>query len=82
MKVQYSYFGVPMPSLTHVKQEVELPTGATVDQLMNVINEIIQDNTGELLSKATFLVNKTGAKRDSVLNEGDEIIIMYPIGGG
>ena len=82
MIINYSYFGVPIPSLTHEKQEMELPTGANIDRLMNLISEGIEEASSEMLQKATFLVNKTGAKRDYILNDGDEIIILYPIGGG
>ena len=82
MIISYSYFGVPIPSLSHEKQEVELAIGATIDQLMDIISEGIEESSSEMLQKATFLVNKMGAKRDNVLNEGDELIILYPIGGG
>lgn len=82
MNINYSYFGVPIPSLSPEKKELELPTGATIDQLMDLIGEEMEESSTEMLKKATFLVNKIGAKRNSVLNESDEIIILYPIGGG
>lgn len=37
MMIHFSYFGVPLASLTHEKQALELPSGATIDQLMGRI---------------------------------------------
>lgn len=82
MIISFSYFGVPIPSLTHEKQEIELPPGATIGQLMDVIDQTLEESAEGLLDKATFLVNKMGAKRDTVLNDGDDVIILFPIGGG
>ncbi|WP_042462735.1 MoaD/ThiS family protein [Neobacillus dielmonensis] len=82
MIIHYYYFGVPIPSLTHEKQAVEIPSGTTIDQLMKVIGETIEDSASEFLNKASFLVNKMGAKREAVLKDGDEVVILYPIGGG
>lgn len=82
MNILYSYFGVPIPSLSHEKQGIELPTDATIDQLMDLIGEEMEESSIEMLKRATFLVNKIGAKRNTVLNDRDEIIILYPIGGG
>jgi molybdopterin converting factor small subunit len=80
--ISYSYFGVPVPPLTHEKQEILMPLGSTINELMETICEGIEESSNELLKKATFLVNKTGAQRNFVLNDGDEVIIMHPIGGG
>jgi hypothetical protein len=82
MNISFSYFGVPIPSLTHEKQALELPSGATIDQLMGLIDETLDESADGLLTKATFLVNKMGAKRDCVLHDGDDVIILFPIGGG
>jgi molybdopterin converting factor small subunit len=80
--IQYSYFGVPVPPLTHEKQAVELPVNATIDQFMDIINEKIDDPTGKLLDEATFVVNNIGAMRETVLHDADKVIIMHAIAGG
>lgn len=82
MIIHFSYFGVPIPSLTHEKKELELPNSITIEELMNIIGEKLDESEEGLLTKATFLVNKMGAKRDRVLHDGDDVIIMFPIGGG
>ncbi|WP_077212010.1 MoaD/ThiS family protein [Bacillus dakarensis] len=82
MKVIYRYFGVPVPVLTDEKKEIEIGIGSTIDELMNVLCADMEEASSEMLQKATFLVNNIGAKRETVLNDNDEIIILNPIGGG
>lgn len=82
MKVIYRYFGVPVPALTDEKKELEMVNGSTIDELMNVLCADMEEASNEMLKKATFLVNNIGAKRKTVLNDHDEIIILNPIGGG
>lgn len=82
MIVQYCYFGVPIPPLTHETQTAELPADSTIERFMETINTTIDDTNGNLLEEATFMVNKMGATRETVLHHGDEVIIMHAIGGG
>jgi hypothetical protein len=64
MKITYIYFGIPVPALTFEKEEIELPTDATIHTLMGVLCEEIDESFSRMLQRATFLVNKIRAKGD------------------
>lgn len=82
MVIKFSYFGISTPILSQEKQEIELPAGATVEQLVYSISDRVEDAVSEILSAASFIVNNIGAAKDTVLHDEDDVIILYAIGGG
>lgn len=82
MIIKLRYFGIPIASLSHELQQIELPPNTTIEQLLKLISKKIENRDDELLKSATFLVNKAKAEKYTVLNDGDEIIILVSIGGG
>jgi molybdopterin converting factor small subunit len=80
--VKFKYFGIPIAALSRQAQQVELPFGATVEQLLNSISDKADGWIDELIQAATFLVNESKAEKHTVLNDGDEVIIMYTMAGG
>lgn len=82
MNIKFSYFGINTPILSKVKQEIELPTGATIEKLVDSMSDRVEDSAIDILESASFMINSIGAKKDAVLNDNDDVIIMYAIGGG
>ncbi len=60
--------------------EVELPEGATVADLV----EVIREEAPHLGRGGRFhvTINKEFVEQDAVLNDGDEVAIFPPVGGG
>ncbi len=82
MKIKVKYFGIPMANLGPEANCLELPADATVEQLLYLISDKMEDQDKELLDAATFMVNRTRAKKHTVLTDGDEVVIMYLLAGG
>ena len=61
-------------------QSLELPAGSTLAHLLNVILEEKSSSIGTMLRKSTLFVNQVKADRDTVLNDGDQVIIAPEIG--
>jgi len=63
------------------RQSMELPEGATV---RDVLNSIL-DESGQALSRdylPVLLVNQDKASLETNLKDGDEVYLLYPLGGG
>ena len=82
LKIKLKHFGIPASKLNGANQEIQLPSDATIQQLIDVISNKAGYSESDMLKYATFLVNKSYAKNDTVLNDGDEVLILYTIGGG
>lgn len=73
--------GISTHSLNKRYEEIELPDNSTVSDLVEIISEKIKDPI-EIIKSATFLVNKIKADKDTVLKDGDEVMILRVLGGG
>ncbi len=73
--------GISTHSLHQRYEEIELPDNSTVSDLVEIISEKIKDPI-EIIKSATFLVNKIKADKDTVLKDGDEVMILRVLGGG
>lgn len=82
MEVKLKYFGVSTATLGREPQLVELPDNATIEHLLNAVCDKIKDPVDVLLKAAVFLVNNSKVNKDYVLNDGDEVLILYVLGGG
>jgi len=80
--IKLKYYGVNPALCGHEPQQVELPAYSTIEQLVNIISDKIQDPVDVLLQSAVFLVNKSNAKKNTTLADGDEVFILYGIAGG
>ena len=94
MKVTVKFLAIFYELAKTFKAEVELPDGATVGDLLKVLDErfnpnisktLLNDDSG-LREGYNILVNgrsvdfKKGL--ETKLNDGDEVVLLPPIGGG
>lgn len=82
MQIKMRYFGIPMGNLGRETRLLDLSADATVEQLFQLIATKLGDRDKELLSGATFMVNKARAERRTALKDGDEVLIFCSLAGG
>lgn len=82
MNVHIKSLGLTSVFLKNSLNSVDLPEGSTVEDLLSSIVITEEGTELSLLKAATFLVNKENANRETILNDGDEIIIMLRMAGG
>lgn len=63
-------------------QTLELAEGAAITQLLDNIQNREGNNANSILSMSVFLVNKVRADQSTILKDGDEVMIMFFLGGG
>lgn len=78
MKIKLKYFGLGQASLPEF---MELAEGTSIEGLIQLIKDQIEAPL-EYLSTSTFLVNNSKADRNTILKDGDEVLILHPLGGG
>ncbi|MGE5611894.1 MAG: molybdopterin converting factor subunit 1 [Bacillota bacterium] len=61
--------------------ELELSAGATVDDAVRTLRERVPAIQGYRTSVA-YAVNRSYAKPDRLLNDGDELALIPPVSGG
>ena len=76
MRVRILYFGVLKDGLGREGEEVELPAGARVTDLM------ARYEGQEWLRSVAVAVNREYAKGEDVLRDGDEVALLPPVSGG
>jgi molybdopterin synthase catalytic subunit len=81
MKVRVLYFGQVRELANKREEQVEVPNGATVQQLFDRCSEAFPQlkNFDDVIAIG---VNHSFASRDQVLNEGDEVAMLPPVSGG
>ncbi|MGD9567868.1 MAG: MoaD/ThiS family protein [Sedimentibacter sp.] len=77
MKIKIKYYGIN----SNLPLNIELPEDSTVEDALYGIIDKTNDSLETIVS-SVFLVNKSRAKKDTVLNDGDELLILYMLGGG
>lgn len=78
MKIKLKYFGFGQASLPEF---MELAEGTTIEGLIQLIKDQLEAPL-EYLTTSTFLVNNSKADKDTILKDGDEVLILHPLGGG
>jgi molybdopterin converting factor subunit 1 len=81
MRVQVLFFGVLKERLRGESEEMELPDGSTVGDLLQqfAARKSLRPN---LLQSVAVAVNREYAKADEVLRDGDEVALLPPVSGG
>ena len=82
MIVTAKYFGTPLSTYNMRSEHIQLADGSTIGHLLGEISKKLSAEDKELLSETTFMVNKARADKQTVLKDGDEVIIMHFLGGG
>jgi MoaE-MoaD fusion protein len=81
MKVRVIYFGMLKDAVGRQIDEVTLPAGATLGEL--VTDRIQQNNVIDNFRKVlAFSVNQEYAQLSTVLHDGDEVAMLPPVSGG
>ena len=81
MQVQVRFLAVPPGALERTRMEVEVPSGTTVGELI----DMLADKYPVLRSYARFVsaaVNRTIVGMQTELHDGDEVACLPPVGGG
>ena len=81
MKVRVIYFGMLKDAVGRQIDEVTLPAGATLGDL---VDERVRDTDviGNFRKVLAFSVNQEYAQLSTVLQDGDEIAMLPPVSGG
>ena len=82
MKITVKYFGLAAEFLKSTPPLLTVAEGTTIEQLLAQLCRQQDENSAKALRAATFLVNKEKATRGTVLQDGDEVLIMLRLAGG
>ena len=81
MRIQVRFFAAPREALGTNEVELQLPSGTTVEEMMNHLAEMYP----VLRAYTRFIsvaVNRTYVSMQTELHEGDEVACLPPVGGG
>lgn len=78
MRVRVLYFGVLKESLARESEQVELPAGARVADLI----ARYEGGNAKWLGTIAVAVNQEYARAEDVLRDGDEVALLPPVSGG
>jgi molybdopterin converting factor small subunit len=81
VNVTVKYHGIVGDMLNRKTQQVEMPDGATVTDLLAAVTRGDEDGTAILKQTRAFIDGKQ-ADRATPLADGAEVIFMRPIAGG
>jgi molybdopterin converting factor subunit 1 len=83
MRVDVLYFAVLKDVFGREREELELPAGATVSRLLELLREReVPGVTGRFWDSIAVAVNQEYARADAVLEDGDEVALLPPVSGG
>ncbi|NLY39490.1 MAG: MoaD/ThiS family protein [Firmicutes bacterium] len=82
MRVTVKFFGFPSAFGRDNAKTFALPEGATIAQLLAVIKAEAGPDLDAFAQKSSVVVNQARAERDTVLHDGDEVMLMFTLGGG
>jgi molybdopterin converting factor subunit 1 len=83
MRVGVLYFAVLKDVFGREREELELPAGATVSGLLELLREReVSGVTGRFWDSIAVAVNQEYARADAVLEDGDEVALLPPVSGG
>ena len=81
MRVTVLFFGVLKEMLACDSQTLNLPSGATVDAVLEHYRQLLPQHT-RLWPALAIAVNRSYAARGSGLHDGDEVALLPPVSGG
>ncbi len=80
MRVRVLLFGVLKERIGRAEQELELPTGARVAEVVAWASGVMLD--GGLLRSTAVAVNREYVAVETELRDGDEVALLPPVSGG
>jgi molybdopterin converting factor subunit 1 len=81
MRVTVLFFGVLKEMLACESQTLDLPSGATVDAVLEHYRQLLPQQT-KLWPSLAIAVNQSYAARGCLLRDGDEVALLPPVSGG
>lgn len=82
LQVTVKYFGAPLANLGPKAKGFELPLHTTLAQLLQQIGQGMEEMDKKMLSLTTCMVNGSHVGKHHLLQDGDEVYILYPVSGG
>jgi hypothetical protein len=79
LNIKLKYLGL---YTTNLPSNIEITNNATIKELLIAISNKVDNQTFEMIKSAVFLVNSSKAYMNTVLHEGDNLLILYTLGGG
>lgn len=79
MNIKIKYLGVYTANL-HL--DIVLSEGSTIKDMLHIISDKVGDPIDVLIKYAVFIVNGSKVNMNTVLNEKDNVLILYSLGGG
>lgn len=80
MTVTVRFFAVYADRLGRTELDLELPRGATVNDVLTSVSAL--PGGSALPSLPLVAVNRSYAKGETIVSQGDEIAIIPPVAGG
>jgi molybdopterin converting factor subunit 1 len=81
MRVRVLYFAILKDVFGCEREELELPAGATVSELLRVLGGR-GGSVGNVWGSIAVAVNQEYALAGRVLSDGDEVALLPPVSGG
>jgi molybdopterin converting factor subunit 1 len=81
MRVTVLFFGVLKELLASESQTLTLPSGATVEAVLEHYRQLLPQQI-ELWPALAIAVNRSYAARACALRDGDEVALLPPVSGG
>jgi molybdopterin converting factor subunit 1 len=81
MRVRVLYFAILKDVFGCEREELELPVGATVSELLGLLSGR-GDSVGNVWGSIAVAVNQEYALAGRVLMDGDEVALLPPVSGG
>ncbi len=81
MRVRVLYFGALKEAFAGAQEEVELPVGGSVAELVSVLRGRTSNPESSVWKAMAVAVNREYAKRETVLRDGDEVALLPPVSG-
>jgi molybdopterin converting factor subunit 1 len=81
MRITVRFFAILKDRAGSDQALLELPAGATVGNATDALGEVFPAIQNDLPRIATA-INRNYARRDEVLQDGDELALIPPVSGG
>jgi len=81
LKVNLLYFSSIKDTLGKSREEIELPEGSTISDLVEIL-ENKYPQIFENLGSVMFAINEEYADKENPLKEGDTVALIPPVSGG